>query len=284
MLHHGRQAIPSALPGRLSKSFKMMRRFIQFCCSALAFAAASVPACAAESSGDAEPSLEIYAGGDYDGRAGALTSSMVWSPLDPVAGPGFRIKLDGLASIYGSTNASLFSSNFLAADLKTFGDVMIGYQINYGQLWLKMYAGAAYQVQTRAFWDAGQLVQQNAWGPAAAIESFWRVSDRVWASANVSWLKPGNTASLYTRGAYEVYSSESGLKISAGAESGLTINNAGLFKEGRALDLYNNYVRAGPLLNLRYGLHDFSISGGLSQASDEAMLRPYASIRYGRQF
>jgi hypothetical protein len=261
-----------------------MRRFIQFCCSALAFAAASVPVFAAESSSGGEPNLEMYAGGDYDGRAGALTSSIVWSPFDPVAAPGFRIKLDGLGSIYGNTNASIFSSNFLAADLKTFGGAMIGYQVNYGQLWLKLYAGAAYQVQTRAFWDAGQLVQQNAWGPAAAIESFWRLNDRVWASANVSWLKPGNTMSLYTRGAYEVYRGESGLKISAGAESGVTINNAGLFKEGRALDLYNDYIRAGPLLNLRYGLHDFSLSGGLSQASDEAAPRPYASIRYGRQF
>jgi hypothetical protein len=208
----------------------------------------------------------------------------VWSPFGPVAGPGFRIKLDGLASVYGDTNASVLSSNFLAADLKTLGDAMAGYQINYGQIWLKLYAGAAYQAQTRAIWEAGQLIQQKAWGATAAIESFWRVSDRVWTSANISWLQLENTASLYSRGGYEIYRGEGGLRVSAGAEAAGTVSNAGIFKEGRALDLYNNYVRAGPLLNLRYGLNDFSLSGGLSQASDETKLRPYASIRYGRQF
>jgi hypothetical protein len=251
----------------------------------LAFAAvAAAPPSAAESSSGSEPRFETYLGGDYDGRAAALTSTTVWSPFGPVAGPGFRIKLDGLASAYGDTNASVFSSNFLAADLKAFGDAMMGYQVNYRELWLKLYAGAAYQVQTRAFWEAGQLVQQKTWGPAAAIESFWRASDRIWTSANVSWLKPDNTASIYTRGAYEVYRGESGFTLSAGAEAGITISNAGLFKEGRALGLYNDYLRGGPLLNLRYGLNDFSLSGGLSQASDETAYRPYASIRYGRQF
>jgi hypothetical protein len=260
-----------------------MRRFIQFCFSALAFADAAVPSCAAESSA-AGPRFETYVGGDYDGRAAALTSSTVWSPFGPVTAPGFRIKLDGLANLYGGTNATVFSSNFLAADLKTLGEAMAGYQINYGQLWLKFYAGAAYQAQIRAFREAGQLVQQKAWGISAAIESFWRASDRVWTSANVSWLNLDTTMSLYTRSGYEVYHGGSGLRISGGAEAGVTINNAGLFKEGKALELYNNYVRAGPLLNLRYGLNDFSLSGGVSQASDEAKLHPYASIRYGRQF
>jgi hypothetical protein len=211
-------------------------------------------------------------------------SNTVWSPFSPVAGPGFRIKLDGLANVYGDSNASVFSSNFLAADLKTFGDAMLGYQLNCGQLWLKLYAGAAYQVQTRAFWEAGQLIRQKAWGPAAAIESFWYVSDRIWTSGNVSWLKADDMVSLYTRSAYEVYRSESGLRLSAGAEAGVTRSNAGLFKEGRALDLYDEYGRAGLLLNLRDGLNDFSLSGGPSQASSNTRLHPYASIRYGRQF
>ncbi len=261
-----------------------MRSLIQFYFFALAFAAVAGSPCAAESSASAGPRFETYLGADYDGRAAGLTTSTVWSPFGPVAGPGFRIKLDGLASIYGDTNASVFSSNFLAADLKNLGDAMAGYQINYGQLWLKLYAGAAYQTQTRVYWEAGQLVQQKAWGIAAAVESFWRIGDRVWMSANISWLRPDNTVSLYSREAYEIYQSGGGLKISAGAEAGATINNAGLYKEGRGLDLYNAYVRAGPLLNLRYELNDFSLSGGLSQASDETKPRPYASIRYGRQF
>ncbi len=37
-------------------------------------------------------------------------------------------------------------------------------------------------------------------------------------------------------------------------------------------------------MDLRYGSHDLTLSGGLAQASDEAKWRPYASIRYGKQF
>jgi hypothetical protein len=272
------------LTGQLSKSFRVMRRLIQFCFFALAFTAAAVAPSTAESPNGADPRFEMYLGAGYDGRAGALMSSTVWSPFDPVAGQGFRIKLDGLANVYGDTNATVLSSNFLAADLKALGDAMAGYQLNYGELWLKLYAGAAYQAQTKAFWQAGQLVQQKAWGAAAAIESFWRVSDRIWTSVNVSWMQPDNTSSLYSRAAYEVYRSEGGLKISAGVEADITTSNAGIFKEGRALDLNNTYVSAGPLLNLRYGVNDFSLSGGLSEVSDERTPRPYATIRYGRQF
>jgi hypothetical protein len=272
------------LTGQLSKSLKVMRRLIQFCFLALTFAGAAVQPSAADSPDSAAPRFEMYLGADYDSRAGALMSSTVWSPFGPIAAPGFRVKLDGLANVYGDTNTSVFSSKFLAADLKALGDAMAGYQINYGELWLKLYAGAAYQAQTRAFWQASQLVQQKVWGATGAIESFWRVSDRVWTSANVSWLQPGNTASLYSRAAYEIYRSESALKISAGAEANIITGNAGIFKEGRVLDIYHNYVSAGPLLNLRYGFNDFSLSGGLSQASDETKPHPYAAIRYGRQF
>ena len=223
-------------------------------------------------------------GPNYDGRAASPASSSVWSVFGPLNQPGFRLKLDGLADVYGNTNASVFSNGFMAADLKGLGDIMAGYQFNCGPAWIKLYAGAAYQVQARSLWDVGQIIKQQAKGAAAAIESYWRVSDRVWASANVSWLQPDSAASLYSRAAYEVYRSDGGLKISAGAEARFSVNNADNFREGRALDLYNNYVRGGALINLRYGVNDLTLSGGMSQASDDAASRPYATISYGRQF
>ena len=257
-----------------------MRRHLEI---SLALAAAAVGPCWAEESASG-PRFETYVGADYDGRAASLVSSSVWSVFSPVNQPGFRLKFDGLADVYGNTNAAVFSSSFIAADLKGLGDIMAGYQFNRGPVWIKLYAGAAYQVQARLFWDVGQIVQQQAWGAAAAIESYWRVSDRVWASLNASWLQPDNAASLYSRAAYEVYRSDGGLKISAGAEAGLSANNADNFKEGKALDLYSNYVREGMLINLRYGANDLTLSGGMARASGDAALCPYATISYGRQF
>ncbi len=240
--------------------------------------------CDAGSSDDSVLHFETYVGADYDGRAASLTSSTVWSPFDPITQTGFRIKLDGLASLYGDTNATVLSGNFLAADIKGLGDIMAGYQFNRGPLWLKIYAGLSYQTQMRLFWEAGRTVQQTDWGGAAAIEAYYRFNDRLWASANLSWLQPDNATSFYVRAAYEIYRGESGVIVSAGAETAFAISNADTFKEGEALNIYNNYSRAGGLLNVRYGRNDFSVSGGLSQASDETAWRPYATIRYGRQF
>ncbi len=260
-----------------------MRRHLEISL-ALAAAAATVGPCGADEPNASGPRFETYVGADYDGRAASLTSSSVWSVFGPLNQPGVRLKLDGLADVYGDTNASVFSNGFMAADLKGLSDIMAGYQFNYGPAWIKLYAGAAYQVQARSFWEVGQIIQQQAWGAAAAMESYWRVSDRVWASANISWLQPDNATSLYSRAAYEIYRSDGGLKISAGAEASLSVNNADEFREGRALDLYNNYIRGGALINLRYGVNDLTLSGGLSQASDEAASRPYATLSYGRQF
>ncbi len=228
--------------------------------------------------------FEVYTSADYDGRAASLSSAAVWSFWGPVGEVGPRIKLDGLVGGYGATNASVFSSNFMASDLQTLSGLTVGYQFNTGPLWIKLYAGAAYQAQIRAFLDAGSIVQQRALGPTAAVETYWRAGNRVWTSANISWLQPGNSVSLYSEAAYEVYRIDGGIDISAGAETAFAIGNANSFKEGKAIGRYNDYLRGGGLLNIRYGIHDFTLSGGVSGANTGEGCTPYATIRYGRKF
>jgi hypothetical protein len=262
----------------------VMRRSIFILPMALACVLPALASCRADEAGASGPHFETYVGADYNTRIASLTTNTVWSPFAPVTQPGFRLKLDGLSDVYGTTDVSIFSKNFMASDFKTLGDLMAGYQFNSGPVWIKVYAGASYQAQTRAFWDAGQIVQQQMWGAAAAVEGFWRIDSRVWTSTNVSWLQPDQTTSLYHRTAYEFYQGGSDFRISAGAEAGLTVNNADIYKEGKALNIYDGYVRGGALFNLRYGVNDVTISGGMSQSSGDATRSPYATIRYGRQF
>ncbi len=148
-----------------------MLRLVIVC---VAVAAGYLP-CAA----DDLPRFETYVTADYSDRAAALASSTVWSFLGPIEQPGFRLKVDGFANISGETNASVFSSAFMASDVKTDGDVMAGYQFNRDNIWIKLYAGAAYQSQAQIFWQVGQTVQQQAFGATAAIETFWRGSGRI---------------------------------------------------------------------------------------------------------
>ncbi len=228
--------------------------------------------------------FETYVTADYSGNAAALASSTVWSVFAPIDQPGFRLKVDGFGSVTGENNANVFSSAFMAAGLKTFGDVMVGCQLNWKDIWIKLYAGAAYQAQTQVFWDAGQLTQQQNYGATAAVETYWKGSNRFWVSANLSWLQFDNTVTLYDRVAYEILHDFHGLDMSVGAETGAMVRNADIYKEGRRLDIYNEYVREGALLNFRYGSHDLTLSGGFAEASDGHPLQPYATISYGRKF
>ncbi len=261
----------------------MLRRLLQKCVSTLLFLSASTIPCFGADE-DAGKRFETYVGGDYVERSASLSTTTVWSVFGPVTEPGVRIKLDGFAGGYGDSNADVLSSKFVAANLGGFGALMAGYQFNRGPFWIKLYAGAAYQTEIQAFWQAGVLAQQQAWGGAAAIEIYWRASDRLWSSTNVSWLQIGNSWNLYSRAAYEFYRTDWGLRVSGGAEDSFFVADANIFKEGKALGLYNDYVRGGALLNLQYGVNDFTFSGGLSDASNEAVWRPYVTIRYGRKF
>ena len=129
----------------------------------MAVAAVAFTPCKADDAASG-PRFETYIGADYDGRAASLYTSSVWSLFSPVNQEGFRLKLDGLANVYGNTNASVFSSSFTAADLKGIGDAMVGYQFNCAPVWVKVYAGAAYQAQAQLFYGVGEIVQQKAWG------------------------------------------------------------------------------------------------------------------------
>lgn len=245
---------------------------------------AEIVAACSPSLADDVQRFETYVTADTSTRAAALASSTVWSLFGPIDQPGIRLKIDGFASVYGETNANVFSSAFMAADLKTLGDVMAGYQLHWEQIWVKLYAGAAYQAQTRAFWQAGQLVQQKSYGATTAVETFWQGSRGFWASGNLSWLQFDNTGALYGRIAYKFMQENEGLNLSLGAETGAMIKNADKYRDGRRLDLYNEYVREGALFNLRYGSNELTLSGGFAKASDEDAWRPYATISYGRKF
>ena len=260
-----------------------MRSFMRLCLMGIACLPAPAQTSRAAGAGE-DPRFEIYTGVDTDTRSASLNTSIVWGLFWPVNQPGFRIKLDGLAGLYGDSSANVFSGNFAAGGVKGLGDLMAGYQFNQGPYWFKVYTGAAYQLRMQIVWQAGQIVQEPEWGAAAAVEGFWQVSNRLSFSASLSWLQPDNTVSLYSRSAYLLHRFDFGLDISSGGEAGLTISNANEFKEGKALGIYDGYMRAGPLIDLRYGSHDLTLSGGLSEASEDARSRPYASIRYGRQF
>jgi hypothetical protein len=257
---------------------------LRFLCWRSAILCAAVVVACCPSLADDVQRFETYVTADTSTRAAALATSTVWSLFSSIDQPGIRLKIDGFASVFGETNANVFSSAFMAADLKALGDVMAGYRLHWEQIYVKVYAGAAYQAQTQAFWQAGQRVQQQSYGATTAVETFWQGSSGFWASGNLSWLQFDNTGTFYGRAAYKIMQENQGFNLSIGAETGAMIKNADKYRDGRRLDLYNEYVREGALFNLRYGSNELTVSGGVAKASDEGAWRPYATISYGKKF
>jgi hypothetical protein len=245
---------------------------------------AALLGCEASGFADGAPTFETYATAEYSGRAAGVASSTVWSAFGPLDQPGFRFKIDGYANIYGESNASVFSSAFLAADVKMLTDVMAGYQLQWDRYWIKFYGGAALQTQTRIFWEAGRMFSYENYGAVAAIETYWRGRGRFWASANVSWLQLDNTVSFYERVAYEAIRFEEGLQVSCGTEIGAIMKRETVYRTGARLYADDNFVKGGALLNFRFWSQELTVSGGLEKATDEGLWRPYATLSYGRKF
>lgn len=241
--------------------------------------AASHPAFAEE-----EHSFETYVTVDYSTHSAAFANSTVWSPFEAVEQTGFRLKIGGLTTLDGGGKTNVFSSSFIASDVTTLATVMAGYQLNWDDIWIKLYAGGAYQTRTYLFWQIGQFDQQKNYGAAVSIETYWQAECGFWTSANVSWLQFDNETSFYGRAAYKIVQDYDGLIVSLGAESGAMIKDASQYRDGKRLDLYDEYVRGGALLNMRYEEHDLSLSGGLAKDTDDGGWRPYGMISYGLKF
>ena len=122
-----------------------MRWQIGLSLAALAITAPANMPCLADGSSAEELRYEVYVGAGYDSRTANLYLKLVWSPFDPVNQSGFRLKFDGLAGLYGETNASLVLQQlYVAASSERVTDLMVGYQFEYGSATIKLYAGGAY--------------------------------------------------------------------------------------------------------------------------------------------
>lgn len=228
------------------------------------------------------PHFEVYTGGDYAVNAADLTTTAIWSPFSPVTEPCIRLKLDGLASLFGAGSTSIGSGAFLPQGMNALADAMVGYQFDLQSVRFKAYAGGAYQQQVLIFTDIGATAQRASWSAAAALDSWWRPTERIWNATD--FFVSAKMANVYTKVGYELHRADNGLVVSFGGEAAITAADANVYKEGRDLGLFNDYLRAGGLVCLRFGTHELTLSGGLSEASNEIGWRPYATISYGKKF
>jgi hypothetical protein len=241
-----------------------------------------VPPAIGEERPQSAPRFEVYSGVDYAHSGAAIYENAVWSLFGPVTEPGFRVEAIAAGTLSGSGSAAIFSKDFSLGRLVASDALLAGYQFNAGSLWLKLYAGVAYQSLAQPDRAAGLTFEKRGFGTEVAVESWWRPAERVWASADLSFVTVNEGASLYARVGYEIFRSGR-VTLSLGSDFSL-------FEDGIPLDSgsqrlpHDLYLREGGLLNARAGAHDLTLSGGFAESSKDGAREPYLTLSYGLKF
>lgn len=221
------------------------------------------------------PQFEAYTGGNVTNSGYSLYSNTVWAFGNPVAGEGWRLRIGGEHSDYETEmTAGYDNTPVVKRESKSAGNIAIGYQANFGILWLKTYAGAVYRQHTKTLDDIVLLSSELEAGALLAVESWWRLDERAWASFDVSWTSLDNGASVYSRAAYDITLQDRlWPAFAAGVEAGAysdDINPAG--------------HKVGMFTQARWERHEVTLSGGYMYSGDEEEAQPYAGLSYGRKF
>jgi hypothetical protein len=239
----------------------------------------------------AKDRVENSSGSDATSRSVSAYDTIVIGLNKPLHEEGWRLRLYTDYSAYRytviknyawatgnggkRTGYNQFAVDFLG--LKQNADAMLGYQLRYDRLWLKLYAGAAYAAgnatQTAIFrtdgmdfsladyivppGDPRNLDAGSHWGGKFLGEAWMPVSGRTWASLNAS-LSTINTN--YTASARLGYEPPQWLPSSQWLPSKVTM----AFGPEAAASGNTNYhtLRAGAFARIGTGQQELTVSGG----------------------
>jgi hypothetical protein len=213
------------------------------------------------------PHFEAYTGFETVRGNASLYTLLIWSPYKAVTEPGLRLRIGGYGSVHGE-GRQVWQSRFTGG--KTGGDIMAGYQAAFGPLWLKLYAGAAFE-ETASITGTETGKGQRT-GAKATAESWLKLTNSWSAAADASWSGADEGLSFGLR-----LERRLGTLPLAGAVSG------GL--EGSAYAKGDDSVlKSGAHIKFGDGLSELTLSGGLAQTGQDNDTSPYAGLSYGRKF
>ncbi len=256
---------------------RCLQFLVAFCaftaCAPLA-AEQAQPAFSEHAKTSAAPRAEFYAGGTATDPGFSLSSTVIWALGRPIAEPGWRLRIGGSYSEHesrftaGPTNAPV-----VKRERKKGLDLAAGYQANYRFLWLKVYAGAVYREDIETLNGAPSQASRSEISGLAAVETWWRLGDRAWATLDFGWNGIDNGASVFSRAGYTLRSSPSRPELAAGLEAGAYADEHSPVSR-----------KAGPFIQARWNRHEVTLSGGASQDGETDDWEPYATLSYGQKF
>jgi hypothetical protein len=242
----------------------------------VAIAGLACPAQAASPGVPGAPRLEIWSGGEaFEGGRSAY-SGATWAPFGGVREDGLRVR--------AALGAGAYRGGGIA-----FGDVLIGYHRQLGPVTFKIFAGVTVADYYPA--DTTSMLEGAALGPKAVLETWWTLTDRAWASADLSFALPHMYMQMHRGGQGNGldrvdYSGRVRLgwrlwpELSVGLEGGAGGPLAPTLPSTLQSTLQHGIARAGGFLRYEWAGGEVSLSGGILVDGDEreGQTRPFGTV------
>jgi hypothetical protein len=211
------------------------------------------------------PRLEVWVGAIGTADAWSVYTGGTYAPFGSLHKEGWRIRAVAGSGQYrsGRTPHVFFDSSF--------ADALVGYQLAFGSVTLKAFAGATADIH-----EGGG----NAVGWKVAVETWINISDQDWASVDLAYGHAHETYSARFRIGHRIRPNLSlGVEGAALGVSGFNVDTA-MYDDGRA-----NYdgQRAGGFVRYEWGGGEASLSGGVTNDAAHPM-GAYASFCWLTKF
>jgi hypothetical protein len=200
-------------------------------------------------------SREIWFGADAGSHNWLVYSGSTYAPFGDIHAEGLRLRATGG---YGA-----YSYNFDASTRvnvkKTTSDALVGYQMRFGELTAKVFAGWAvlnneFEIPARSL-----RLQRFETGPKGALELWLNLGASAWTSLDLNYADTRSTWSVRSRTGYRVLPT-----VSAGVEA--LFNHADLTGEVQASTKFSveGNTRVGAFVRYEWFGGEISAAGGYS--------------------
>ena len=211
---------------------------------------------------------EISAGGTASLNGWLVYSSSTFAPFGDLVSDGFRVRLGSGYGRYRYTMAlpahgDCRYGNGRNTEIRgrtSFADMLAGYQLSFGQLTVKGYAGFASDAQDLSTGDICNASQGMDYGAKGVIEGWLKITPKAWAALDGSYTAAHSGYAAKLRIGYRLMPD-----LSIGIEESATGNVAGI------------QASSGVFARYEWSWGEASVSGGI--ASEHADFRDLSRER-----
>ena len=210
-------------------------------------------------------SAEIWTGVDATRHAWSTYAGATWAPAGKLTDPGLRLRAGGgygeyrYAAKIGRETLSIYGT-------AAFADLLVGYQMAFGNLTLKAFAGGAFDGHLLEPFDQNNKVNGSATGAKLVGEAWLNITPATWAQLDASYATAHSAYFSRLRLGFRVTHG-----ISVGLEGGSFGNEA------------SRNGRGGAFARYEWLGGELSVSGGVS-GDIAAPRNPYGTLVYLMRF